>query len=118
VTEPNPTDTRLDLLDPAEEALYRDLDCHALGQSVRLEQERARFTAIEGAPHSQVALFRPGDEIASMLTSLRPIFCWRSRHGTVIKHDVLAVTRHQRTAKSIKMEIAGAPESVTSASDR
>jgi hypothetical protein len=61
VTEPNPVDTRLDLLDPAEDALYRDLVSHALGQSVRLEQERVRFTALEEALHSQLALFRPGD---------------------------------------------------------
>jgi hypothetical protein len=61
VTEPNPTDTRLDLLDPAEDALYRDLVSHALGPSVRLEQERVRFAAIEEALHHQLALFRPGD---------------------------------------------------------
>ena len=61
VTEPNPVDTRLDLLDPAEDALYRDLVSHALGQSVRLEQERVRFAALEEALHSQLALFRPGD---------------------------------------------------------
>ena len=61
VTEPNPVDTRLDLLDPAEAALYRDLVSHALGQSVRLEQERVRFAALEEALHSQLALFRPGD---------------------------------------------------------
>jgi hypothetical protein len=61
VTEPNPTDTRLDLLDPAEDALYRDLVGHALGPSVRLEQERIRFAAIEEALHRQLALFRPGD---------------------------------------------------------
>ncbi len=49
VREPNPVDTHLDLLDPPEAALYHDLLSHALGPSVRLEQERVRFAALEGA---------------------------------------------------------------------
>jgi hypothetical protein len=58
VTEPNPTDAGLDLLDPAEDALYRDLVSHALGQSVRLEQERVRFAALEEALLKQLAQAR------------------------------------------------------------
>jgi hypothetical protein len=49
VTEPVPTTAGLDLLDPAELNLYRDLAVGALGPSVRLEQERIRFSAIERA---------------------------------------------------------------------
>lgn len=61
VREPNPTDIHLDLLDPAETALYRDLVSHALGQSVRLEQERVRFAALEEALRRQLAASLPGD---------------------------------------------------------
>jgi hypothetical protein len=61
VREPNPVDTDLDLLDPAEAALYRDLVSHALGPSVRLEQERVRFTALEEALRRQLAAYLPGD---------------------------------------------------------
>jgi hypothetical protein len=61
VTEPNPIDADLDLLNPAEAALYRDLVSHALGQSVRLEQERVRFAALEEALRRQLAAFIPAD---------------------------------------------------------
>jgi hypothetical protein len=54
VTEPNPVAASLDLLNVQEAALYRDLLDNALGQSVRLEQERVRFTLIEPAlSHAQ-----------------------------------------------------------------
>ena len=49
VTEPRPTAATLDLLDAEEAELYRDLVDGALGPSVRLEQERIRFAAIEQA---------------------------------------------------------------------
>jgi hypothetical protein len=49
VTEPRPTVAILDLLDTEEAELYRDLVEGALGPSVRLEQERIRFAAIERA---------------------------------------------------------------------
>jgi hypothetical protein len=49
VTEPRPTVARLDLLDADEAELYRDLIDGTLGSSVRLEQERIRFAAIEQA---------------------------------------------------------------------
>jgi hypothetical protein len=49
VTEPRPTAATLDLLDAEEAELYRDLVEGALGPSVRLEQERIRFAAIEQA---------------------------------------------------------------------
>ena len=49
VTEPRPTAATLDLLDAEEMELYRDLMEGALGPSVRLEQERIRFAAIEQA---------------------------------------------------------------------
>ena len=49
VTEPRPTAATLDLLDAEEAELYRDLVAGALGLSVRLEQERIRFAAIEQA---------------------------------------------------------------------
>ena len=49
VTEPSPTDAALDLLEPAEASLYRDLADGTLGPSVRLEQERVRFSALEQA---------------------------------------------------------------------
>lgn len=47
--EPSPTATALDRLDPAESALYADLISDAYGPSVRLEQERISFSAVEKA---------------------------------------------------------------------
>lgn len=49
VTEPRPTAASLDLLDAEEAELYRDLLDGTLGPSVRLEQERIAFAAIERA---------------------------------------------------------------------
>jgi hypothetical protein len=49
VREPVPTTAALDLLDPAEQALYRDLVGGEFGPAVRLEQERISFNAIERA---------------------------------------------------------------------
>jgi hypothetical protein len=53
VTEPSPTDSALDLLEPDEASLYRDLADGTLGPSVRLEQERIRFSALEQALRRQ-----------------------------------------------------------------
>ncbi len=53
VTEPSQVVTPLDLLDPDEASLYRDLADGALGPAVRLEQERVRFSALEQALRSQ-----------------------------------------------------------------
>jgi len=47
--EPRPMAARLDLLDPEEAELYRDLLDGTLGPSIRLEQERISFAAIEHA---------------------------------------------------------------------
>jgi len=49
VTEPSPTALRLDRLDRAESALYGDLVSGSYAPSVRLEQERISFSAIEKA---------------------------------------------------------------------
>lgn len=49
VAEPSPTAAPLDRLDQAESALYADLVANAYGPSVRLEQERISFSAVEGA---------------------------------------------------------------------
>jgi len=49
VAEPRPMAARLDLLDPEEAELYRDLLDGTLGPSIRLEQERISFAAIEHA---------------------------------------------------------------------
>jgi hypothetical protein len=49
VTEPRPTAAVLDLLDAEEAEFYRDLVEGVFGPSVRLEQERIRFAAIERA---------------------------------------------------------------------
>jgi hypothetical protein len=48
-TEPSPTAAALDRLAPAESALYIDLTSNTYGRSVRLEQERVSFSAIEEA---------------------------------------------------------------------
>lgn len=47
VTEPSPVSADLEFLDAAEADLYRDLVEDALGPSVRLEQERVSFAAVE-----------------------------------------------------------------------
>jgi hypothetical protein len=54
VTEPNPTDASLDLLWSEEASLYRELVENALGPSVRLEQERVRYSALEQALRGSV----------------------------------------------------------------
>ena len=59
VTEPRPTAARLDLLDPAEAELYRDLLDGTLGPSIRLEQERISFAAIEQALDSDASAVVP-----------------------------------------------------------
>jgi hypothetical protein len=48
-TEPSPTTAALNRLDLAESALYADLVTGAYGPSVRLEQERVSFSAVEKA---------------------------------------------------------------------
>jgi len=45
--EPSPTAAVLDRLDPAESALYADLIADTYAPSVRLEQERVSFSAVE-----------------------------------------------------------------------
>jgi hypothetical protein len=47
--EPSPTASALDRLDQAESALYADLISNTYAPSVRLEQERIRFSAVEKA---------------------------------------------------------------------
>jgi hypothetical protein len=49
VTEPSPTAVHLNRLDQAESALYADLISGSYAPSVRLEQERISFSAIEKA---------------------------------------------------------------------
>lgn len=49
VSEASPSTASLEFLDAEETALYRDLIADALGPSVRLEQERISFAAIEQA---------------------------------------------------------------------
>lgn len=49
VREPTPTAVTLDLLDTAEQALYRDLAAGEFGPAVRLEQERISFASVEQA---------------------------------------------------------------------
>jgi len=49
VDEDSPVNSFLDLLHPDEAALYHDLVEDALGNSVRLEQERVSYSAIERA---------------------------------------------------------------------
>jgi hypothetical protein len=53
ITEPSPTAANLDRLSEAESALYADLISNAHAPSVRLEQERVRFSAIEAAVAGQ-----------------------------------------------------------------
>jgi hypothetical protein len=48
-TEPSPAIASLDSLNQAESALYADLISNAYAPSVRLEQERIRFSAVEAA---------------------------------------------------------------------
>ena len=48
-TEPSPTTAVLDRLDPSESALYAELISDAHPSSVRLEQERISFSAVEKA---------------------------------------------------------------------
>jgi hypothetical protein len=62
VREPVPTTAALDLLDPAEQALYRDLVTAEFGPAVRLEQERISFGAIQRAiaAHSDGSVCRRG----------------------------------------------------------
>jgi hypothetical protein len=49
VREPTPTTAALDLLDAAEQSLYRDLVTAEFAPAIRLEQERISFSAIEQA---------------------------------------------------------------------
>jgi hypothetical protein len=49
IAEPSPSAKVLDHLDPAESGLYDDLVSNAYAPSVRLEQERVRFAAVERA---------------------------------------------------------------------
>ncbi|MET8798569.1 Wadjet anti-phage system protein JetD domain-containing protein [Nocardia sp. NPDC004568] len=49
IAEPNPTSEHLEALTPDEASLYTDLVEGVLGRSVRLEQERISYTAIEQA---------------------------------------------------------------------
>ena len=49
VTEPSPTASSLEFLDGDEAALYADLVADSLGLSVRLEQERIRYSLVERA---------------------------------------------------------------------
>jgi hypothetical protein len=55
VAEPAPTAAPLDRLDEAESGLYADLVANAYGASVRLEQERIRFSVVESALASELA---------------------------------------------------------------
>jgi hypothetical protein len=49
VTEPAPAKASVDSLTPDEAALYRDLIEDRYGPSIRLEQERIRFSAVKTA---------------------------------------------------------------------
>jgi hypothetical protein len=49
IAEPSPSAAVLDHLDPAESGLYADLVSDAYAPSIRLEQERIRFAAVEKA---------------------------------------------------------------------
>ena len=57
--EPSPTAADLDRLDRAESALYADLISNAYALSVRLEQERISFSAIDKAVAGQMTVM-PG----------------------------------------------------------
>jgi len=46
-TEPSPTAVALDFLASGESTLYADLIANTYGRSVRLEQERVSFSAVE-----------------------------------------------------------------------
>ncbi len=61
VTEPSQIGASLDLLDPDEACLYHDLVAGTLGPSIRLEQERVRFSALEQALRSQQPRFRSSE---------------------------------------------------------
>jgi hypothetical protein len=49
IAEPSPSAAALDHLDPAESGLYADLVSNTYAPSIRLEQERVRFAAVEQA---------------------------------------------------------------------
>jgi len=55
-TKPFPAPAALDRLDRAESALYADLILNVHAPSVRLEQERISFSAIEKAVAGQMAV--------------------------------------------------------------
>jgi hypothetical protein len=57
VTEPAPATAPVDWLTAEEAALYRDLVEDRYGPSIRLEQERIRFSAVQAAvaPEIQTA---------------------------------------------------------------
>jgi hypothetical protein len=60
VTEPRPTTVNPDLLNHEETELFRDLLDGTLGSSIRLEQERISFAAIEQALASGTLAIDPG----------------------------------------------------------
>ena len=70
VTEPRPTAAVLDLLDAEEAEFYRDLVEGVFGPSVRLEQERIRFAAIERAlDNTEAHYYRHPDDPAGGCSS-------------------------------------------------
>jgi len=73
VTEPRPTAASLNLLDTDEAELYRDLVDGTPGPSVRLEQERVGFAAIERA---LVGLPDPPDVPCCIGTNTRKDTCY------------------------------------------
>jgi len=66
VREPSPVDAPLEALHGDEAALYRDLVSRALGQSVRLEQERVRFSAIEQALRDRSGAAEAAEEASGL----------------------------------------------------
>jgi hypothetical protein len=71
VTEARPALGRLDLLDEAEADLYQDLVDGAFGPSVRLEQERISFAALEQAlARGPVGTAWPGGDMTEALTAV------------------------------------------------